>query len=132
MPAAPVRSFGQSGQGQDNPFQEKSWRHGISLFGDLKYPAQFAHFDYVNPGAPKEGTVRQGEFGTYDNFNLVVAGLKGNLAAGINLIYETLLTPSLELSRIWADRRGHQLSTRLFLRDFSLAVGSSMARRQAS
>ena len=35
------------------------WRHGLSLFGDLKYPAAFAHFDYVNPRAPKGGLVRQ-------------------------------------------------------------------------
>ena len=31
---------------------ENSWRHGASEFGQLKYPAQFAHFDYVNPRAP--------------------------------------------------------------------------------
>jgi microcin C transport system substrate-binding protein len=29
--------------------------HGISVFGDLKYPADFQHFDYVNPAAPKGG-----------------------------------------------------------------------------
>jgi microcin C transport system substrate-binding protein len=51
--------------------QENSWRHAVSLFGKLKYPAQFAHFDYVNPQAPKLGAVRQAAFGTYDNFNVV-------------------------------------------------------------
>jgi microcin C transport system substrate-binding protein len=40
--------------------------------------------------------VRQSAFGTYDNFNAVVAGLKGNLAEGIDLIYDTLLLPSLD------------------------------------
>ena len=30
-------------------------RHGLSAFGDLKYPADFKHFDYVNPNAPKGG-----------------------------------------------------------------------------
>jgi microcin C transport system substrate-binding protein len=74
----------------------QAWRHGLSLFGDLKYPAGFPHFDYVNPGAPKGGTVRQAAFGTYDNFNMVVAGWKGKLAVGLDLIYETLLTPSLD------------------------------------
>jgi microcin C transport system substrate-binding protein len=74
----------------------QNWRHGLSLFGDLKYPAGFAHFDYVNPHAPKGGTVRQGAFGTYDNFNMVVAGWKGRLAAGVELIHDTLLTPSLD------------------------------------
>ena len=76
--------------------KERLWHHGLSLFGDLKYPPQFAHFDYVNPNAPKSGTVRQSAFGTYDNFNSAVAGLKGNLAIGIDLIYDTLLVPSLD------------------------------------
>ena len=31
------------------------WRHALSLFGDIKYPADFKHFDYVNPSAPKGG-----------------------------------------------------------------------------
>jgi microcin C transport system substrate-binding protein len=75
---------------------ERQWQHGLSVFGQLKYPAQFAHFDYVNPQAPKLGKARQGAFGTYDNFNRVIAGLKGSLAAGIDLIHETLLTPSLD------------------------------------
>ena len=51
---------------------EKVWRHGLSLFGDIKYPADFKHFDYVNPQAPKGGQVRQSVIGTFDNFNIVV------------------------------------------------------------
>jgi microcin C transport system substrate-binding protein len=69
-----------------------AWRHGLSLFGDLKYPAGFKQFDYVNANAPKGGTVRELALGTFDNFNEVVAYVKGNLAAGIGLIYDTLLT----------------------------------------
>jgi microcin C transport system substrate-binding protein len=69
-----------------------TWRHGLSLFGDLKYPAGFKQFDYVNANAPKGGTVRELALGTFDNFNEVVAYVKGNLAAGIGLIYDTLLT----------------------------------------
>ena len=57
------------------------WKHGLSLFGDLKYPAGFKQFDYVNPKAPKGGAVRQIAIGTFDNFNQVVAGVKGSLAA---------------------------------------------------
>lgn len=76
--------------------KEPSWRHAASLFGDLKYPPGFAHFDYVNPAAAKGGRVRQSAPGTYDNFNIVTEGLKGNLAAGIDLIYDTLLLPSLD------------------------------------
>jgi microcin C transport system substrate-binding protein len=74
----------------------QSWRHGLSLFGNLKYRSGFAYFDYVNPHAPKGGVVRQAVLGTYNNFNVVVAGWKGQLAAGIGLIYDTLLTPSLD------------------------------------
>ena len=55
---------------------EKSWRHGIALFGDFKYPAGFKQFDYVNVSAPKGGTVRQTALGTYDNFNIVVDGVR--------------------------------------------------------
>jgi microcin C transport system substrate-binding protein len=75
---------------------ENTWQHGASLFGDLKYPANFKHFDYVNPNAPKGGTVRIAGFGTYDNFNPVVAGVKGVIASGIGEIFETLMTPSLD------------------------------------
>ena len=73
-----------------------NWRHGLSLFGDLKYPAGFKHFDYVNPNAPKGGAVRQIAFGTFDNFNVVVSGVKGTVAAGIDLIYDTLMAPALD------------------------------------
>jgi microcin C transport system substrate-binding protein len=76
--------------------EDKAWRHGISVYGDLKYPANFKHFDYVNPAAPKGGTVRQISIGTFDNFNIVVAGVKGSLAAGIDQLYQTLSTASLD------------------------------------
>jgi len=68
----------------------------VSLFGEVKYPPGFAHFDYVNPAAPKGGAIREAAFGTFDNFNIVVAGIKGSLATGITLIYETLLTSALD------------------------------------
>jgi microcin C transport system substrate-binding protein len=72
------------------------WRHGASPFGDLKYPAGFARFDYVNAKAPKGGSARQIALGTFDNFNLVVGGVKGTLVQGADLIYETLLAPALD------------------------------------
>jgi microcin C transport system substrate-binding protein len=72
------------------------WRHGASPFGDLKYPAGFARFDYVNAKAPKGGSARQIALGTFDNFNLVVGGVKGTLVQGTDLIYETLLAPALD------------------------------------
>jgi len=44
--------------------------HGYSFFGDLKYPADFPHLDYVNPDAPKGGEISQWAPGTFDSFNL--------------------------------------------------------------
>ena len=76
--------------------QERQWRHGLSLFGELKYPDGFKHFDYVNPKAPKGGAVRMIAFGTFDNFNEVVAGLKGSIAMGSGMLSDTLLVSSLD------------------------------------
>src|SRR5882757_11431470 len=73
-----------------------AWKHGLSLFGDLKYPAGFKQFDYVNASAPKGGVVRLSAFGTFDNFNPVVAGVKGSMAGGIDLIFDTLITSSMD------------------------------------
>jgi microcin C transport system substrate-binding protein len=76
--------------------QDKNWQHGLSLFGDLKYPSGFKQFDYVNVKAPKGGVARQIAIGTFDNFNMVVAGVKGSLAAGIDQIYDTLSVAALD------------------------------------
>jgi hypothetical protein len=70
-PATPARA-------QD---AEPQWRHSLSLFSELKYSPGFRHFDYVNPQAPKGGTLRLAALGTFDNFNRVVAGQKGLFAA---------------------------------------------------
>ena len=75
---------------------ERAWRHGVSLFGELKYPADFKHFDYVNPDAPKGGSVRMIGLGTFDNFNEVVAGLKGSLAAFAGVVSDSLMVPVLD------------------------------------
>ena len=73
---------------------EPAWRHGLSLFGDIKYPADFKRFDNVNPDAPKGGVARMISIGTFDNFNVAVAGVKGSIAPAATLIYETLMTRS--------------------------------------
>jgi microcin C transport system substrate-binding protein len=70
---------------------EPAWRHALSLFGDIKYPADFKHFDYVNPDAPKGGVARMISLGTFDNFNIAVAGVKGSIAPAAALINETLM-----------------------------------------
>jgi microcin C transport system substrate-binding protein len=76
--------------------QTQNWRHALSLFGDIKYPEGFKHFDYVNPNAPQGGNLRQSALGTFDNFNTVVSGVKGSIAIGTELFMETLTTPSLD------------------------------------
>jgi microcin C transport system substrate-binding protein len=65
---------------------------GMSLFGDLKYPPDFKHFDYVNPAAPKGGTMRLSSIGTFDTLNSFV--VKGVPAAGIGGIFDTLTARS--------------------------------------
>ncbi len=76
--------------------QEQDWRHALSLFGDLKYPPGFKHFEYASPSAPKGGTVRLSTRGTFDNFNVVVSGVKGAIASGIGLLFDSLTVESLD------------------------------------
>jgi microcin C transport system substrate-binding protein len=76
--------------------QTRQWKHGLSLFGEPRYPADFKNFDYVNPSAPQGGVVRQIAFGTFDNFNQVVSGVKGSLALGTELFTETLMAAALD------------------------------------
>jgi microcin C transport system substrate-binding protein len=80
--------------------QEEAERHGMSAFGDLKYPPDFQHFDYVNPDAPKGGifstlaTNRQfnQNFRTFNTLNAFI--LTGDSPPGIDLIYATLMAPA--------------------------------------
>jgi len=74
-----------------NAQDAQTWVHGLSLFGDVKYPAGFKRFDYVNPDAPKGGQVRLGAIGTFDNFNPVPEGVKGSLAP-VGDLFEALTT----------------------------------------
>ncbi len=68
--------------------------HGIAMHGDLKYPVDFKHFDYVNPNAPKGGNVRLAATGGFDTFNPYV--VRGRAAAGIGQLFETLMTSSAD------------------------------------
>ena len=74
--------------------QEIPWRHALSLMGDIKYPAGFKHYSYVNPNAPKGGLLRLGVDGTFDSFNHIIT--RGTVAAGVSTIYDTLMTASLD------------------------------------
>ncbi len=71
--------------------------HGISAFGDLKYPPDFKHFDYVNPDAPKGG-VWSGRgtaaSNTFDSLNPYI--LKGEPAQGIGVTFDSLLVSSAD------------------------------------
>ena len=92
----PIPGWAATAQGAEEQASRPTWRHGLSLFGDLKYPPGFKQFDYVNAAAPKGGVLREVALGTFDSFNTVVAGVKGTTAAGIDLIYDTLLVSSLD------------------------------------
>lgn len=77
-------------------------RHGMSIFGELKYPPDFAHFDYVNPDAPKGGTFSQigptaaynASFYTFDTLNGYI--LKGNAPQGLDLLFDTLMVRAFD------------------------------------
>ncbi|MET0539561.1 MAG: extracellular solute-binding protein [Xanthobacteraceae bacterium] len=76
---------------------EGSVSHGISAFGDLKYPAEFSHFDYVDPRAPKGGTFSHvgstrafnQNFLTFNSLNSFI--LKGDAAQGMELTFASLM-----------------------------------------
>ncbi len=72
--------------------QAKEFKHASSLFGPIRYPAGFSHFDYVNPNASKGGILRLPSYGSFDSFNAFI--IKGEPAAGISLTFETLTTQS--------------------------------------
>lgn len=70
-------------------------RHALTLYDEKpKYPADFSHFEYANPDAPKGGTLRQAGFGSFDSLNPFIN--KGVAADDIGLIYDTLTTNSLD------------------------------------
>ncbi len=76
-----------------------SWAaYGYALWGDLKYPANFSHFDYVNPDAPKRGELRlvsNLRVSTFDKYNPFT--IKGNAPAYLSdLMFDSLLTGSLD------------------------------------
>lgn len=72
--------------------------HGYALWGDLKYPAGFAHFDYANPAAPKGGEIRlvsNSRTSTFDKYNPFT--IKGSAPAYLsNLMFDSLLTGALD------------------------------------
>jgi len=74
--------------------QSASWNDAISMYGDLKYDTHFDHFEYANPNALKGGSFKQASIGSFDSLNPFI--VKGNAAAGITRIYDTLLQQSTD------------------------------------
>lgn len=69
-------------------------RHGLSVFGDLKYPPSFRHFGYVDPDAPKGGELRLYGIDSFDTLNPFL--LKGVPAQGLGLMFDTLMTRAMD------------------------------------
>jgi len=74
--------------------QSTTVTHAYSNFGEVKYPADFAHLDYVNPDAPKGGEISISSFGTFDSFNQYA---RDGVTASLNTIGgESLLTSTAD------------------------------------
>lgn len=71
------------------PSMAQEFQIGNSTIGEPKYKPGFTHFDYVNPQAPKGGTLKLSVTGTFDTFNPVLS--KGDVAAGLSQVFETLM-----------------------------------------
>ncbi len=69
--------------------QDTITAHGISTFGDLKYPADFKHLDYVNVDAPKGGEISEWAFGGFDSMNPYSE--KGRPEGLSSIFYESIL-----------------------------------------
>ena len=84
--------LGGAAWGQDDAAQGSDkiiTAHGYSFYGDLKYPADYTHFDYVNPDAPKGGEISISTLGTFDSMNPY--SRKGRGGALSTVMYESLL-----------------------------------------
>ena len=94
--------------------------HGISVFGDLKYPTEFRQFDYVNADAPKGGEIKLQSVGTYETVNPFI--LKGRKEVLSGLIFDTLMERAMdEPDAVYGT--GSNL-TSIRARNFTMARGS--------
>nr|WP_246206528.1 extracellular solute-binding protein [Propylenella binzhouense] len=104
-------------------------QHGLAVIGDLKYPADFARFDYVDPAAPRGGRIvtQLSSWGynqnpeTFNTLNSYV--LRGDGAAGMGLTFTSLMTGSADepgsvygLAAAEVERSGDGKTLRFFLR----------------
>jgi microcin C transport system substrate-binding protein len=77
---------------EESAAQKLTKSHALALHEDVKYGPDFRHFEYVNPDAPKGGTVRLGTVGTFDSLNPFI--LKGVPASGVGLLFDSLTVQS--------------------------------------
>ncbi|MBI3436553.1 MAG: ABC transporter substrate-binding protein, partial [Proteobacteria bacterium] len=92
-----LATFHVAAAGSTSQAAQAARSHGISAFGDLKYPADFSHFDYVNPNAPKGGTFSQvgwsrqlnQNFMTFNSLNTFI--FKGDAAQAMEGTFATLM-----------------------------------------
>jgi microcin C transport system substrate-binding protein len=87
--------------GSSGAHADEVWRKSTSLIGTPKYPDDFKHYDYVNPDAPKGGTLHQAVNGTFDSLNPYI--VTGTPAAGLagfggGMLYDTLMEQSTDQS----------------------------------
>nr|WP_295461772.1 extracellular solute-binding protein [Mesorhizobium sp.] len=78
------------------PSQAQEWRTGSALVNPSKYGGDFKHYDYVNPEAPRTGTINRAAIGTFNSFNPFI--IRGAAAAGLSqsggMLYDTLMAQS--------------------------------------
>jgi microcin C transport system substrate-binding protein len=74
--------------------QDSGWRESLTLYGQAKYMPWAAHFDYVNPHAPKCGMLKLAYLSAFDSLNPYI--LKGVPAPGMNLVFQSLMEPSFD------------------------------------
>ncbi len=86
---------GQSASAETTSDETRKKHHGLSLITpEPELPPDFEHFPYANPDAPKGGEANLWAFGTFDSVNPIP--LKGNKAQGLGLLFEQLMTTSLD------------------------------------
>ena len=100
--ASAVAASAQDAAGPQGLPPPGDWHHAVSLIGEPGYPQGFAHFNYVNPDAPKGGTLRLSAANqTFDTLNPILD--KGVAADGLGLIYESLTMRAIDEADIAAE-----------------------------
>ena len=94
MLAGSVLAIGAASLVRADSHEEVIVSHGYTNFGELKYPADMEHLDYVNPDAPKGGEMSVWSRGTFDTFNNFTR--EGAAAAGTTILYESIMSATAD------------------------------------